>query len=62
MFGLLKPKRDRLALEIMQNTTALERAADSGAWAQASTFAARQDPLLARYLECDGASEQHLQN
>jgi len=61
MFGFLKPKRDKLALEIVRNTNAIQRAADAGVWEECSVFAARQDPLLAAYLECSGASEAHLE-
>lgn len=62
LFGFLKPRRDRLALGIIQNMISLEKCAQAGAWEEASVFAARQDPLLATYLQCAGASDEHLDN
>jgi hypothetical protein len=55
-----KPKRERLLLRIERNMIGIEEAAKAGAWEAAALFAARQDPLLAAYSQCEGATEAML--
>jgi hypothetical protein len=50
----------KVAQEVEENMFAIETAAGRGDWERAAAYAERQDPLLARYIRCEGASEEHL--